>query len=300
MNLTTSLFFILGAPRAGTTSLYYYLLQHPQIYIPPEKELYFFVSDAWKPIDKNDVLGLHIDQADLDAYLQKFDNRQQRPISGDATTWYLYHPAAAARIHHYFPEAKMMALLRNPIERAYSHYQYNRQKGREPLSSFEEAIEQETNRQAQGWKDNYHYIQMGYYFQQIQRYLKYFKPEQLRFYLYEDIQNRPKWLVQDIFNFLNLPTSPVDVSQRINVSGEAKLSWLSKSLQKIRPIKDFFRARIQPAQWLKLRSQYESWQFNKTKKISNETKLKLINQYAEDIQNLQTYLQVDLSHWLKP
>jgi hypothetical protein len=165
---TLPAFIIIGAQKAGTTSLYKYLRQHPNIVPALKKEVKFF--------DCNYDLG-------LDWYRSHFPYHSKlngQKMTGEASPHYLFHPLAARRIANVLPEVKLIALLRNPVERAYSHYQLNVRRGREPLS-FEQAIDKEEER-LQGMREkilagediplynflHYSYLAKGIYADQLQ------------------------------------------------------------------------------------------------------------------------------------
>ncbi|MGQ9662575.1 MAG: sulfotransferase domain-containing protein [Kiritimatiellia bacterium] len=134
--MTLPNFLIVGAPKAGTTSLFDYLGQHPEVYTPPVKEPCFFSS------------GLPAFTHDLAEYEALFAGQTTQTAIGEASTTYLYDPDAARRIHDLLPEARIIIMLRNPAERAYSEWAYNAlQLACEPLS-FEAALEAEEERAA--------------------------------------------------------------------------------------------------------------------------------------------------------
>ena len=133
--MTMPNFLIIGAMKSGTTALYYYLEQHPDIYMSPVKEPNFFSSH--KQENAADTV------TEFGIYRQLFSGGSGKKAIGEASHSYLYEPGAAAEIRRYIPEAKLIAILRNPIERAYSHFLHMVRSGTEPLDDFARALQED-------------------------------------------------------------------------------------------------------------------------------------------------------------
>src|ERR671929_75877 len=133
--MTMPNFFIIGAMKSGTTALYYYLEQHPEVYMSPVKEPNFFCSQE----QKNGADAV----TDIRAYERLFRGVLGETAVGEASHCYLYEPRAAAAIRRCVPEAKLLAILRNPIDRAFSHFLHMVRTGSEPLSDFAQALREE-------------------------------------------------------------------------------------------------------------------------------------------------------------
>jgi len=129
-------FFIVGAPKCGTTAMYIYLKEHPEIFMPEEKELHYFGSD----------LKSHWFQRDLNKYLSHFSACNGKKRVGEASVWYLYSKKAATEIKDFSPSSRIIIMLRNPIDMMYSNYYQFLYNGNENLPSFNEAIEAEEDR----------------------------------------------------------------------------------------------------------------------------------------------------------
>ncbi|MFO7971598.1 MAG: sulfotransferase [Desulfobacterales bacterium] len=296
-------FFIIGAARAGTTSLYYYLQQHPDIYMSPNKEPRFFAFEG-----QNELVGafgvrkISPYSNNWNQYLKLFEKAANEKAVGEASTLYLYHHKAPAKIHSRIPDAKLIAILRNPVERALSHYLYNIRRGGEPCSSFEEAVAAEEDRIKMGWAPYFHYRPMGRYAEQIERYFNFFPPDQLRIYLYEDMAADSLGVVKDIFKFLAVNSEFVpNVSVVYNPSGKSKISFISKVLKRQFSIKSVTK-RFIPKSLRSRISEWEQWRNVKPiskPSISPEFSKDLIDYYSEDILRLQEMIGRDLCHWLK-
>nr|MDJ0649638.1 sulfotransferase [Xenococcaceae cyanobacterium MO_188.B19] len=183
-------FLIIGAAKAGTTSLYNYLKEHPQIYMSPVKEPRFFYLmneklDFRGPGDEN---ILNSSTSDLEDYSTLFQGVSNEIAIGEASSMYLYHPKTPKRIKSYVPDVKMITILRDPVERAYSHFLMNVKNGLEPLTDFVQVLQEEEIRIRSNWGSNWHHKARGFYYSQVKRYFDIFDRSQIKIYLYEDLK----------------------------------------------------------------------------------------------------------------
>ncbi len=148
-------FLIIGAAKAGTTALYSYLKQHPQIYMSPEKEPHFFAFEGEQPnfggtAGKQEWLNRTV-ITDIETYRKQFQKVSREIAIGEASALYLYIPKAVERINHYIPDVKLITILRNPIERAYSAFLFQIRDELEPITDFAQALEEEKIRINKNW-----------------------------------------------------------------------------------------------------------------------------------------------------
>jgi hypothetical protein len=207
MKMTTDPnFFLVGAARAGTTSLWHYLRAHPDVYMPAAlqgKEPSFF-CDLTPPWAR--------EYRTLEAYRALFDGAGRRHAIGDASTNYLVAPESARRIREQFPDARILILLRNPADRAYSLYRFLCFWGLETVTPFEKALAREADRYGnerfeRKWELLYHaflYYHSGLYSEQIQRYVAAFPRDQIHIVLYDDLKHAPLETVQKVYRFLGV------------------------------------------------------------------------------------------------
>ena len=169
--MTMPNFFIVGAQKAGTTSLYHYLDQHPQVYMSPIKEPYFFdhEMDSEGEVVRRDFGGHRQPPrfANIGEYSALFEGVQNERAIGEATPLYIYAPGAPERIERHAPGAKAIALLRHPADRAYSAFLHAVRIGAEPLTDFAQALREEPFRVRNGWHYVFHYRSRGLYYQQL-------------------------------------------------------------------------------------------------------------------------------------
>lgn len=298
-------FLLIGAAKAGTTALYNYLNQHPQIYMSPNKEPNFFAFEGWQPDycgpgDAESTTN-RLSVTNLEAYQALFQGVSDEKAIGEASTFYLYIPEAPKRIKQYIPDAKLIAILRHPVDRAYSFYLHLRRDGREGISNFSQALQAEEKRMHNHWSPVWRYKEFGFYSEQIQRYFDSFDRRQLKIYLYEDWKTNPVDVIQGIFQFLGVDNAFVpDMSVKHNRSTRIqKNRFVYNFLTKPNPIKDVLRPLI-PA---KLRQPTAAKVYrnnlDKPKPLNPETRQQLTPIFQDDILKLQDLIGRDLSHWLK-
>jgi Sulfotransferase family len=288
-------FLVVGAMKSGTTALYYYLEQHPQIYMSPVKEPDFFCLEGQKDADANSV-------TDIEAYRDLFKGVSDERAFGEASHCYLYEPGAVDRIRHYVPEARFIAILRNPIDRAYSHYLHMVRNGTEPVADFAQALREEEIGAHPG-RTFQDYIGVGLYHGQLKRYFDTFGRHRIRVYLYEDLSNAPLGTLRDAFRFLGVDDTFVpDVSLRRNVSGEPKHKSLDRFLQRPNPVKRVLKLYLPAGLRWRLSEVVDTLKtrnLTQPAPLPREVRQQLIEVYREDVRNLAGLIDRDLSGWLE-
>ena len=287
-------FLIVGAAKSGTTSLFNYLNQHPDIYIPEVKECRFFSQ-----LPKNSIgLGAEFfpnsgitNEAEYFGLFKGQDNK----VCGDISNDYLYYAEESIRNikKHLGSEVKIIIILRNPIDRAYSNYLHAYRDGWEKLT-FEQSIIEETFRISGNWAWPYHYVQTGFYYSQVKPYMDNFA--NVKVFLYEDL-NEMQVTISKILSYLNIGDFKCNVNEKYNVSGFPKNLLIHRLLNNkglFRVMSPYFK-RIVPKDLL----------FNiknrnlKQKPLSNKTRSYLKTIYIEDVQRLSKLIDRDLSEWVK-
>lgn len=293
-------FLIIGTQKAGTSALTHYLKQHPQIYMSPVKEPGFFDLEGEKQnfCGPGDQEAYSLTVTDIESYCKLFQGVTNETAIGEATTWYLQSIKAPERIHYYIPDAKLIAILRNPVDRAYSAYMHAIRDGREPLADFALALEDEDKRIRNNWGMLWRYKQMGFYSIQIKRYFEKFDRNQIRIYIYDDLNDNPTELLKDVFHFLGVEdTFMPKVFTRINISGIRQ----SKTIETLLDDKNLIKKILKPVFPIKLRKNLAN--YIRTKNYMKydfpiEIKIQLKSIFRNDICKLQELLQRDLSKWL--
>ena len=251
-------FIIGGAPRSGTTYLYNLLDHHPRIFLakPRAPEPKFFL------VDEEYSKG-------LDYYSDRFfaDSRKNQ-IRGEKSANYLESPIVPHRIHQHLPDAKLIFVLRDPVERAFSNYLWSMRNGHETLP-FEQAIELEEHREA-NYAPNvrfarpFSHVSRGMYSKLLQPYLKLFPKEQIKIVLHDDILSDPAGVTADLMTFIGAPVilPPINLFEPVNTS----------------------RDRDQ----------------TRDRQLSDESRNRLCEIYAVPNRELSDLIGRDLSHWSQP
>ncbi len=297
--MTMPNFLVIGAAKGGTTALHRYLKQHPQIFMSPRKELRFFPfennpPDYRGPGDAADAANMTIS---LEDYVAQFEGSEGYPARGEISPLYLYMPKTAERIRHYVPDVKLIAVLRQPAERAFSHYLMMRRDGLETLT-FEEALAAEDRRVADRWGHRWYFLRRGFYAAQLRPYFANFAREQIKLYLYEDYVSNPVGFAQDIFRFLGVDDTFVpDMSVRHNESKLPRSRRLQVFLTEPRAAKKLLKAFV-PARWSRSVGDRLRRENLTRPQLSPETRRRLTEVYRADIEELQEMMGRDLSHWL--
>jgi len=198
-------FIVVGAQKSGTTALHYFLRKHPQIALPERQELHFFDDDEIfsRPVDY-DLLHRQFRPV-AGSTLLRFATARQA-IAGEVTPSYLYWKPAMERIWNYNRQIKLVILLRNPIDRAFAHWNMQRFKDREPLG-FLDALKEEPRRIAQPLtieSRRFAYVDRGFYSGQLERVFKFFPREQVHLVKFEDFRDRKQETLDGIFEFLGV------------------------------------------------------------------------------------------------
>ena len=245
-------FLIVGANKAGTTSIYYYCNQHPQILMSKIKEpMFFTASDKFKNknVLKNQVRSRTENLANpkvitsLEDYQNLFFGGKNKIARGEASTSYLANPnKAIPKIKSLFPEMKIIACLRNPVERAFSCYCMYHSSGLEKRS-FDQAILDEINGNVDNIPQGQRYLKLGLYYSSVKSYLQAFGEDQVLIVLFDNLKKYPLNFMKNIFNFLQvdntfIPSTEVQLNTSSHWLNSQKKPQMSKRAAQI--CQDFF------------------------------------------------------------
>jgi hypothetical protein len=201
-------FVLAGAQKSGTTALHYFLEKHPRITMGDREEMHFF--------DDDDLFSATVD---YDLLHRHFRPVARSTIAGECTPSYLYWKPAAERIWNYNPQVKLLVLLRNPVERAFAHWNMQRFKGREPLDFFD-AVKEEKSRIAGApprEARRFAYVDRGFYVQHLERFFRFFSREQMMIIKFEKFRQEQRETLDSIFSFLGVKPLPSFRSKDRNV-----------------------------------------------------------------------------------
>jgi hypothetical protein len=307
--MTMPNFFIIGAQKAGTTSLYHYLNQHPQVYMSPVKEPFFFDHEI-RPngeVVLQDFVGHR--QAprfvNLEEYHALFRGADGETAIGEASPLYIYAPGTPERIKEHVPEARTVVLLRNPADRAYSAFLHAVRIGVEPLTDFVQALHEEEERIRNGWHYVFHYRSRGLYYEQLKRYYEVFGRERVGVWLYDDLKDDPASVVRSVFRFLGVDDAFMpDTTSKHNPAGVPQSKTARNIMRATDTTVGVLRKVLSPPSRIfpfvsKTRQGVQSRVLTEPPPIDSEIRRELIKGYAEDILKLQDVIGRDLSIWLR-
>ena len=290
-------FIVAGAAKAGSTSLYYYLGQHPQISFPKLKEpKYFTYSINNEP--HNGPGDYSVDKYAVkswDKYQSLFKNLNTKFI-GDASPDYLYYSKLISKqIRNELGDIPIVIILRNPIMRAFSAFTYLRRDNRENLS-FRKAINEEKNRISKNFDFIWHYKSCGLYMSQIKHFEKSFT--NIKIIFFDDLVENPLKTTNSVIEFLNLKKITTLNTTAYNPSGIPN-TWYSKFLLNRRSkISLYTREALKMVMPRQMLERVAKTSLSKMH-ISEEDFLYLKEYFSDEIKSLENHLNRDLSHWTK-
>jgi hypothetical protein len=210
-------FLVIGAMRSGTSSLAYSLRSHLQVFMAPSKELHFFTD--------------RFDEG-LDWYRYQFRGSDGCAAVGEATPTYMYDPTAVQRMAALLPDARLIAVLRNPVDRAYSHYWHQVEKGRETMP-FADAVAAEPARLAgRSGIDRraFAYLDKGRYLEQLERVGNFYARDRIHVLLFEDLRDRPAETFAGVCEFLGIDpeATPAPLTKVVNPHIRVRSEWVRR------------------------------------------------------------------------
>lgn len=290
-------FFIVGVAKAGTSSLVDTLAQHPDIYFPPspyhKEPSYFAELKNGGRLSFDDYLNIYADA-----------RKANIKYIGDGSTAYFKEPGVAQRLFEHNPKSKIIVVLRNPVVRAYSLYNWMVQKGYEPIGSFEKALEIEPRRlnmttpnfQCPEYYYNYLYEKTGFYHDRLEDFKSIFK-DQLLVLKFDDLRDRHMETLNSITDFLEISRWKF-VPMKSNPSKSVWSAYLQFWLRLLAKWSSFFVSKAATAKWqdrivsLGLRA-------SKPKAIKKDTYNRLLSIYRDDIEKTMKLTGLDLTNWLQ-
>jgi hypothetical protein len=294
-------FLVIGAYKAGTTSLYHYLRQHPQIFLPVIKEVRFltYAGHAQQPLTPLELRASPWPVTTIAEYERLFAAAQPQHLArGEVSPSYMAFPEQSILgIQQYTPQAKLIAILRQPAERAYSSFVNLVKVGREEVLHFQETLELESRhvpRRSDGSPRRNRCE--GFYYAQVSPYYRTFGADRILVLLYDEWRINPLQMLQKIFRFLGVdPTFTPDLTRRYNESAwphnRRIHQWLHHSSSA--PF-----SWLPTLWWQRLKGRLNRLNMTTSPPLSGEIRRELTALYREDILQLQTLIDKDLSHWL--
>lgn len=307
-------FVVVGAVKAGTTSLHHYFNQHSGIHLSPIKETNFFsrydmtpenfrkdyshdiALDIEKYLAADQLSYKHIAHINnLEHYKALYREVPKNSLTGEVCNSYLICPNTAKNLYEHHPNVKIIAVLRNPIDRVFSQYLMNLKEGKTLEKDFLKELKDDLNTQPKGWGVSHQYHEVGLYYQQLNRYFHVFDPKQIKVVFFEDLKQNPVQFLEELFRFLGLPSEQIDTTQKLNASGKARFEKLNYLLTQTGVIRGLKAVIPRSARQHLARVVYTQ---KGLPTLSHEARTYLTEYYREDVHQLEALLNVNLKHWL--
>jgi hypothetical protein len=290
-------FFIVGAAKCGTSAMYTFLAQHPEIYMSPEKEPHFLESD----------MKLSSNTKTLEWYLSLFQGAGNEKRIGEASPSYLYSRTAPAEIKAFNDNARIIIIIRNPVEMLYSVYYQRLYAGFENIKDFEEAIYTNSD-SAKRFRAKVEkkigmylpeYLEVPKYSEQIKRYLKSFGWGKVHIIVYDDFKKNNEETYRKVLTFLDVDGSFRPDFKIVNANKRLR-SRMAGNIIKNSPksLANFVR-KIPFLYSVKQKIDSLNYVFFERPEMNAAVKLKLKQEFAPDVERLSTLLGRDLTHWTR-
>ena len=291
-------FIIAGFPKCGTTSLHHYLSEHPQIFMPSQKELHFFTYEILSKLKNGPKDGAvkKTQIQDSKKYLDFYRNVKNEIAVGDASPSYINYPNQFLKIKEYLEDPKFIIVLRDPINRAYSNYLHLKREQRETLT-FKEAVNRENKRIKDKYSDFWYYKFNSTYYNKILKAKETFK--EVLIITSEELNENHEATMKKVYKFLDVDCNFITKrkSNRFNKGGYYKKNLFTKIIFQPSKFKNLIKKFIKPTPSLKiLLARVASLFRAKTEDIDEETVLYLTKHFREDVKKLKS-LNINTSNW---
>lgn len=292
---------VIGAARSGTTLMHYAISQHPSVFMSHKKETNFFVfADGELDIEYPDKQSLVENSiTNIQDYKYLFASARDEPVIGESSPLYLFGERCAERIFGFYSGMKLIAILRNPVDRLYSHFVQLARSSNMPVSIFGEVIEKESIPGKSGWYD--FFIDLGRYSGQLERYINRFPASQLKVILYDDLKVSGEDVVKEVFEFLQVRSEFIpDLRVMYNKSGVPRSDLLDRGLKSVGKLKSLSAYVPEYVVRLAVRAKnsLQNMNLRSPQKISSDIRQRLLEKYyLREIAFLEDLLNRDLSAW---
>lgn len=298
-------FLMLGVPRTGSTALHNALYQHPDLFLPRDKETHFFSGGGDISLPAMYAVGFTYRVVhDARAYAECFADGAAFSQRGEIDPSILHHAAyAIPKMRELLnADTKFIVVLRQPVERAYSHYLLHVRFGREP-HAFEHYLSVRTPRTPYEEIALDRYMGFSFYFESLKLFFEAFPRENFLVLLYDDLRQNSHAFMRRILVFLNADTTTIPVLVAETNAGLAPQNFMGRLRAVNHPIRRFLRACMPPSLRAAVRKQV-GWEKRGTRDfykpaLAAETRAELLPRYRDDILRTQDLIQRDLTHWLR-
>ena len=293
-------FIIAGFPKCGTTSLFHYLKQHPEIFMPKQKELHFFTQPQIFKLNKGPkdkvVKQSHIKSEK--EYLELFKSVKDEIAVGDASPSYINYPENFGMIKQYLNDPKVIVIVRDPIDRAYSNYLHLKRELRETMDFFS-ALKNEDNRREESYSDFWYYRFNSTYYKKILMAKKTFS--NVLVLTAEEFKRNPEITLKKVYSFLGvkLIVKKQALETKFNVGGYYKKNLITSLIFQPSRFKNALKKIIKPTRGIKMLVSRFSRLFQiKQPSIDQDSLNYLKKHFSKEINNLKK-MNIDVSKWRK-
>jgi hypothetical protein len=296
-------FFVLGAPKAGTTALHAALARHPKLYLSPVKEPKYFLCDDRPPPQHGGPGDAHSSREWVwrrDRYEQLFDGAPEGTRRGESTPFYLADFDAHRRIRDAVPDARLIVVLRDPVDRAYSNWAHLWADGLETIDDFVTACAEEPRRLREGWAPFWHYLETGLYGRQLQHLYTLFPHQQVHIIRYLQLVDAPVETVDSVCRFLGVEEGVITEVPARNVGGYVPPTRYARILRAAFRGGAELGSHFPPQVWRKaslpLQRLLQRTPQHRPELLETE-RAKLVDYFAEDIGIVEEITGWDLRAW---
>ena len=297
--------YSIGGMRCGSTTIYNYLQQHPDIFIPDVKEPYFFLKQLLQQKKQsNSLTGWYADVSErilakpyqsLDHFLSLYESAKDEKYFADCSH-YLHHPETAELIHQASPNAKFIMCLRDPTLRLYSEYTFNRKQGT-ITSSFKDFIDGELDGDRQSYiVPEGSRLRKGFYSEGLVTFRRLFGNENVKVVIFDDLKQQPHRVIKEIFSWLNVDSEFQLTDQHSQLSGIPRSKAISSAMQSNSIVTKLSRLLLPKVLRLKIRH-WINLRLLKRVQIDSENEAFLRSLYLEEVEKLESLCDRDFSSW---
>lgn len=298
-------FLIIGAPKAGTTALHAALSQHPEVFVTSPKEPKYWLCDGAPPPAWRGPGDAHSQQEWIwrpDEYADLFAAAPPGSARGESTPFYLWSRGAHRRIAEALPEVRLIAVVRDPIDRAYSNWMHLWSDGLEPIGDFEDAFRRQDQRVRDGWAPFWRYRDLGRYGEQLSHLYAYVDPRRVLVMRYRDIVDDPPAAVDRACRFLGISTGRVATIPRDNARSFVEPGWrpcvLGPAVRAGAWAGQFARPEVWRRASVPLVAQLAGPGAGVRPRLSAGQRERLLPAFADDVELLSRLTGQDFSDWL--
>lgn len=292
-------FIIAGAAKCATTSMARMLGEHPDVYVTPRKESHHFlfcneIPEFPGPGDRRLV---HMGVPGREDYAGLFADAGDASAVGEASVYYLYRPECFTRIRESLGPVRVIVMLRDPVDRAFSAFGHMVRDGRETAPDFESGLDLEQSRMDAGWEYAWHYTRVGFYADQVTRLVEIMGADRVLLLRYEDFAVEPVGVAQEAFEFLGVDPDFCPRRLHVNPSGTVRNGRIHDFLIHPHPVKDRLRPFV-PRAWVQ--RTYDRAQRHLVAPMTMESGVRerLVETFESDVSRLVDRTGFDAEGWI--